>query len=125
MADVYMVRGVRGAITVTDNSSQSILDGTKELLTEMLDRNNIDNFEDIASVIFSTTADLDAEFPAVAGRMLGMTEVPLICYQEIDVPGSLRLVVRVLMHVNTTKAQRDIEHSYLRGAVSLRPDLNK
>ena len=123
MASEYMVRGIRGAITVPENSPQSILAGTTELLEAMLARNNITDHTFIASIIFSTTPDLNAVFPAAAGRELGLTSVPLICYQEIAVPGALPLAVRILMHVNTRAPQDAIEHVYLRGAVVLRPDL--
>lgn len=118
-----MVRGIRGAITVPENSPQSILDGTRELLEAMLTSNAIADTTSIASIIFSTTPDLNAVFPAVAGRELGLTMVPLICYQEIAVPGALGKCVRVLLHLNTTKQQNEIEHVYLKGAVVLRPDL--
>lgn len=123
MASEYMVRGIRGAITVPENSPQSILAGTTELLEALLAQNNLRNYTNIASIIFSTTPDLNAAFPAAAGRELGLTQVPLICYQEIAVPGALPMCVRVLMHVNTTVAQDAIKHVYLRGAVVLRPDL--
>lgn len=123
MASEYMVRGIRGAITVPENSPQSILAGTKELLEAVLARNKISDYNTIASIIFSTTPDLNAVFPAAAGRELGLTSVPLICYQEIAVPGALPMCVRILLHVNTTVPQAAIEHVYLRDAVTLRPDL--
>lgn len=123
MASEYMVRGIRGAITVPENSPQSILAGTKELLEAVLARNKISDYSTIASIIFSTTPDLNAVFPAAAGRELGLTSVPLICYQEIAVPGALPMCVRILLHVNTTVPQAAIEHVYLRDAVTLRPDL--
>lgn len=123
MTDVNMVRGIRGAITVPENSPQSILDGTRELLEALLKRNGITDTTHIASIIFSTTPDLNAAFPAAAGRELGLITVPLICYQEIGVPGALAKCVRVLLHLNTTKQQSEIAHVYLRGAVVLRPDL--
>jgi chorismate mutase len=80
---------------------------------------------DVASALFSTTVDLDAEFPALAARQLGWLEVPLLCTHELNVPGSLRLCVRVLVHWNTTKTQHDVTHVYLKEAVKLRPDLCK
>ena len=84
-------------------------------------RNNDLQPEDIASAIFSMTADLDAEFPALAARYLGWTEVALMCAREIPVPGSLGMCIRVLLHVNTTRGAAEIQHVYIRGAVKLRP----
>jgi len=118
------VRGVRGAISVSANTREEILAGTRELLEEMLKSNSIDEFEDLASVIFTTTPDLNATFPAEAARELGMHQVPLICASEIAVPGRLARCVRVLMHWNTTKSQKEIVHSYLRDARALRPDIH-
>ena len=118
------VRGVRGAISVTENSRQAIVAATRELLGEMLKSNAITDFEDIASVIFTTTVDLTATFPAEAARELGMHQVPLLCASEINVPDRLPRCVRVLMHWNTTKAQKDIIHVYLGDAKTLRPDIH-
>jgi chorismate mutase len=80
--------------------------------------------EDVASATFTTTTDLDAEFPALAARQLGWLDVPLLCGHEINVPGSLRLCVRVLVHWNTDKAQSEVNHVYIKGAQRLRPDLS-
>ena len=113
------VRGIRGATTVPSNKKEEIIAATKELLSEIAKRNRI-RVEDIASVIFSVTEDLNAEFPAVAARELGWNETPLLCTREIDVPGSLPKCVRILLHVNMDKKQKEAEHIYLRGAVSLR-----
>src|SRR6185437_5405345 len=88
----------------------------------MVELNAIDS-DDVASALFSTTTDLNAEFPAVAARRMGWTEVTLSCVYEMDVPGSLRLCLRILLHVNTEKSAREIVHVYLRGARALRPDL--
>jgi chorismate mutase len=116
-------RGIRGAVTVDANTPAAILDATAELLQRMLRINEID-VDDIAGVIFTVTHDLDAAFPAEAGRRLaGWARVPLMCAQEIPVPGALAKCVRVLMLVNTTKASDEIQHVYLRGAERLRPDL--
>ena len=90
----------------------------------MVRRNNIDR-RDVASVIFSTTPDLDAEFPALAARQLGWLDVPLLCGHEIAVPGSLPRCIRVLVHWNTDTPQSEIQHIYIRDAVRLRPDLCK
>jgi chorismate mutase len=115
------IRGVRGATTAETNSKEAILEATRELLEQLLANNNIQQ-EDIASIFFSVTHDLNAEFPAIAARQIGLTQAPLLCLNEIDVPNSLERCVRILMHVNTPKPQTDIQHSYLKGAVVLRPD---
>jgi chorismate mutase len=117
-------RGVRGATTVERNEREEILTATRQLLALMIRRNGIAK-EDVASIIFSTTVDLDAEFPALAARQLGWLEVPLLCGHEISVPGSLPRCIRVLVHWNTERAQADISHVYVREAVKLRPDLSK
>ena len=117
------VRGIRGAIDVTDNDAHEILEATKELLQEMLKKNSILK-EDLASVIFSMTSDLNAAFPAKAARQIGWTYVPLFDTSEIDVPGSLPRCIRILMLANTTKKQEEIRHVYLKGAVLLRTDLH-
>ncbi|MDA8235579.1 MAG: chorismate mutase [Clostridia bacterium] len=116
------VRGIRGAITAHENTKESINEATKELLLAVVRENELDT-EDIASIVFTVTADLMADFPASAARDLGWTLVPLLCTTEIDVPGSLGKVIRVLVHVNTTKKQDEIKHIYLRDAVRLRLDL--
>ena len=117
-------RGVRGATTADENSREAILRATRQLLALMIRLNGIDARE-VASAIFSTTSDLNAEFPALAARQLGWLDVPLLCTHEISVPGSLPLCVRVLVHWNTDKSQQEIRHVYLKKAVQLRPDLSK
>ncbi len=114
--------GVRGAITVTDNSKEEIVNATVELLEKLLDQNQIKT-EDIASCFFTVTGDLNAEFPAVAARNLGWKNVALLCAMEMPVPGALPLCIRVLIHWNTSKNQDEIKPVYLREAVKLRPDL--
>ncbi|MGC9349628.1 MAG: chorismate mutase [Anaerolineae bacterium] len=115
-------RGVRGATTVEHNTAEAILAATRELLTKMKTRNDF-AVEDIASVIFTATPDLDAVYPAVAARELGWTETPLLCVQEMAVSGSLRSCIRVLLHWNTDRDAVDVQHVYLEGARVLRPDL--
>jgi chorismate mutase len=115
-------RGIRGATTVERNSREEILAATTELL-QLLIRMNELRAEDVASAIFTVTADLDAEFPAMAARHLGWTEVALMCMQEIPVPNSLGKCIRILLHVNTTRNATEIQHVYIRGAVNLRPNL--
>ncbi len=119
----YWLRGVRGATTVAADDPGLILDATRELLTAMLDANGIEDFDVIASIFFTTTPDLASTFPAEAARELGMNMVPLLCNQEIPVPGRLKRCVRVMMQVNTRRSQREMVHVYLREARSLRPDL--
>ena len=115
-------RGVRGATTVESNSKEEILVGTRQLLALMIRLNGIEP-QDVGSAIFSTTIDLDAEFPALAARQLGWLEVPLLCTHELSVPGSLKMCIRILLNWNTTKSQHDITHVYIKDAVKLRPDL--
>jgi chorismate mutase len=117
-----LIRGVRGATTVEANSPESILEATKDLLAAMLKANDLD-LDYIASAFFTATQDLNAEFPALAAREMGWTDVALLCGHEMNKPGALPMTVRVLLHVNTDKPARDIKHVYLRGARVLRPDI--
>jgi chorismate mutase len=121
-AGVRFFRGIRGAITADADDAKSIARATKRLLREMIDRNAIE-LDDIASVLFTLTPDLRACFPALAAREMGWLQVPMLHALEVDVPGALDRCIRVLMHVNTIRAARDIEHVYLDGATVLRPDL--
>jgi len=115
------IRGIRGAITVEANSRDAILDAARELLSVMLKANEID-VDDVASAFFTTTPDLNAEFPALAAREMGWNNVALLCGHEMNVPGSLPMCLRVLLLVNTDKPARDIRHAYLREARVLRPE---
>jgi chorismate mutase len=117
------LRGVRGATTAAQDQAEEILSATRELMEAILQANPALQPEDIASVIFTTTADLRAVYPARAARELGWTEVPLMCAQEIPVPEGLPRCIRVLLHWNTELPQVAIRHVYLREAVRLRPDL--
>ncbi|MBU8907248.1 chorismate mutase [Desertibacillus haloalkaliphilus] len=118
-----MIRGIRGATTITENDAEKILRATEALVTEMITKNDI-KADDVAHVIITVTDDIDAAFPAKAIRSFeGWTYVPVMCSREIPVPGSLEHCIRIMMTVNTTKAQQDIEHVYLEKAVQLRPDL--
>jgi chorismate mutase len=119
----YWVRGIRGATTVEADEPELVLEATRELLVAMLEANGIDDFEPIAAIFFTTTPDVTSTFPAEAARALGMTMVPMLCNQEIPVPGRLQRAVRVMLQLNTTRAQTEMRHVYLRGAVVLRPDL--
>ncbi len=118
----YFVRGIRGAITVERNDAGEIIAATRELLEAIIKENDLDP-EDIASAIFTVTRDLDAEFPASAAREMGWKYVPLLCATEIDVPGRLGKCIRIMVHVNTGKSQRELKHVYLKEAVQLRTDL--
>ena len=119
-----LCRGVRGATTADDNTRDAILTATRQLLALMIRINGIEP-EHVASATFSLTRDLDAEFPALAARQLGWLDVPLLCTYEVDVPGSLRRCIRVLIHWNTDKPQHEIRHVYVKDAERLRPDISK
>jgi len=116
-----LCRGIRGATTVAANTREAILEATRELLMAMTEANQI-RPEDVASVFFTTTPDLTAEFPAVAARQMGWDHVALLCGHEMNVPGSLPMCLRILLHVNTEKRPEEIVHVYLRGARALRPE---
>ena len=117
-----LVRGIRGATTVESNTREEILAAAGELLQAIVQANDLPH-EHVASIIFTTTPDLNAEFPAVAARELGWTDVALECMHEMNVPGSLPRCLRILMHVNTDRSPGEIRHIYLRGATVLRRDL--
>ena len=119
-----VVRGIRGANRISENTREAILSATREVLQAMLSANAV-NTEDIAAIYFTLTPDLNAAFPAEAARQLGMTRVPLLCMQEIGVPGSMSRVVRVLMLVNTTLGQSKIKHVFLGDTQQLRDDLQE
>jgi chorismate mutase len=114
-------RGVRGAITVKENTEEAILSATRELLQVIIKRNEM-RPDDIASVYFTTTLDLNATYPALAARQIGWSDVALLCGHEMAVPDGLDMCVRVLIHWNTTRSAKEIVHVYLREAQSLRPD---
>jgi chorismate mutase len=116
------VRAVRGAIQVDANERDQVLAGTAELVRAVLDRNGL-QAHDLISVVFTATPDLTAEFPAYAARAIGITDVPFLCATEIDVPGAMPRVVRLLAHVETERSRDDLRHVYLRGAAALRTDL--
>lgn len=118
-----MIRGVRGATTIQSDTAELVWGETASLVVEMVKENNIVP-EDIASITISTTPDIKSAFPAKSVRMMeGWQYVPIMCMHEMDVSGALPLCIRVLMHVNTDVAQKDIQHIYLNEAVKLRPDL--
>jgi chorismate mutase len=116
------VRAVRGAVQINTDDRDAILEGTTELVTEVMTRNDLST-ADVISVLFTATPDLTAEFPALAARKLGFHDVPLMCASEIAVPGAMPRVVRLLAHVETGRPRAAIQHVYLRGAVALRLDI--
>lgn len=117
------VRGIRGATCVAADKPELILAATRELMQELLQSNGITHFEDIVSAIFTTSPDLTSTFPAEGARVLGMTQVPLLCASEIAVPNAMPRCIRVLLHVNTDAPQSQIVHVYLHEARKLRPDV--
>lgn len=121
MADV-IVRAIRGATTVASNDAECIAQGTAELVAEIISSNQLDTSA-IISIIFTSTADLNATFPAIGARNLGLNDVPLFCATEIPVPGSLKRCIRCLVHINTNKSAHQLKHVYLHDAYQLRPDL--
>jgi chorismate mutase len=115
------LRALRGAITVEENSGEAILAATEELVREVMERNSIAP-EQMVSCLFTCTEDLNAEFPAVAARRLGLSAVPLLCAREIDVPGALPRVIRLMLHCYAQEGA-PAQHVYLREATQLRRDL--
>ncbi|MEX2196915.1 MAG: chorismate mutase [Thermoleophilaceae bacterium] len=115
------LRALRGAITVDENEAGAILTATEELLRALIERNGL-AAEDMVSCLFTCTEDLDAEFPAVAARNIGLSSVPLLCTRELDVPGALPRVIRVMLHCYADP-DTPAQHVYLREAVTLRKDL--
>lgn len=122
---IDLIRGIRGATTITHDTAETIHLETERLINEMAKTNNIEP-EQVASVIISTTTDISSAFPAKAVRSIeGWTYVPVMCTHEMDVPGAMSSCIRVLMHVNTELSQKELHHVYLNEAVTLRPDLVK
>jgi chorismate mutase len=116
------LRALRGATTVPADDPAAIVAATAELLTAMLERNAVAH-DDLVSLVFTTTPDLTAEFPAAAARQIGIADIPLLCSQEIDVPGAVPMCIRVLIHLYTTRDYASLRHVYLGGARQLRTDL--
>jgi chorismate mutase len=115
------IRGVRGATVARENTRDAILEATRAMLVKLAEANGI-QAEDVASAFFSTTRDLNAEYPAVAARQIGWTDTALMCTHEMDVPHGLQRCVRVMVHWNTPKPAAEIVHVYMNGAEVLRPD---
>jgi chorismate mutase len=116
------VRAIRGAIQLDVDEREHLLDCTRQLVREVLTANDLDT-DALISILFTVTADLRSEFPALAARELGLGDVPLLCTTEIDVPGALPRVVRLMAHAEMDVARADVRHVYLRGAETLRRDL--
>lgn len=117
--DSPRLRAVRGAITVDSDDAAAIVAGTERLLSELIEANDVTP-EDFVSIVFTSTPDLTAEFPAAAARRLGLDGVPLLCASEIDVPGALPRCIRVLAHLYTARGREELVHPYLGGATVLR-----
>ena len=116
------MRGIRGAITVEKNKSENIIAAASRLIKEIIETNQVST-EEIVSIIFTATKDLNQEYPAVAARKLGYKNIPLMCYQELNVENSLSKCIRVMIYINRSSDPEAINHVYLKKAKSLRPDL--
>ncbi|MEN9954985.1 MAG: hypothetical protein RLZZ41_649 [Actinomycetota bacterium] len=116
------IRGIRGAIQLDTDERAHLIKSTAELLTKILHDNNIDESK-LISILFTATPDVTSEFPALAARELGLGDVPLMCFVEMDVAGAMPRVIRVLVNVESDKPRSEIQHVYLRGATALRLDL--
>ncbi len=118
-----LTRGIRGATTLKENSAEAIKSAVVELLGEIIKLNEVQK-EDIAFIIFTVTSDVNADFPAKYARLeMGFDTVPMMCYREMEVEGSMPLCMRILVTVNTEKTQKEIKHCYQKGAKALRKDL--
>ena len=122
------VRGIRGATTAAANTAEAIVEATAELLAELVKLNGVER-DEVAFAYFTTTLDLDAEFPALAARRMGWTSVPLLCGNDMLVPGpnprSVPMCIRILLLYNTDRAQSEMRSAYLRGAQAIRADLDR
>ena len=118
------VRAIRGATQLTEDTREQMLERVTEMVTEVMEANGLE-VDDFISVIFTATSDLVSEFPAYAARRLGFGDVPLICARELEIEGSMPLVVRLLAHVETDLSRDEITHVYLHGAAALRSDLTR
>ena len=116
------VRAFRGATQLSADSKAEMKEAVVELLEEVLAANSLKN-DDLISILFTATPDIQSDFPAAAVRELGLTDLPLICAQELDVKGALPRTVRLLIHANSPLSRGEVTHKYLRGAAVLRPDL--
>ncbi|MEX2532407.1 MAG: chorismate mutase [Nitriliruptoraceae bacterium] len=122
MADTFRVRAVRGATTIEVDERDHLLDRTRELIDAVLDRNALTT-DELISIWFTMTPDLHAAFPAEAARLGGITDVPLMCAQELAIDTGIPRCIRLLAHVHTNKSAQELRHVYLHGARQLRTDL--
>jgi len=118
------LRAIRGAITIERDEPELVYAATRELLSEIVARNGVD-LEHIISVIFTVTPDVRSAFPAMAARSMGWLDIPLLCTQEIPVPGAMARCIRVLLHIESDRKRSAIQHVYLGEAQSLRPDISE
>lgn len=116
------MRAIRGAITVKRNTEEEILEASKELLRKIIELNKIKK-EEIVSILFTATDDLDSVYPAVSARDMGLDRIPLLCFQEMKVKDSLRMCIRIMFYIDRDSSLEEIKHVYLKEAASLRPDL--
>ena len=116
------VRAIRGAVQVDEDERGQVLEATAELVAEVMRRNELTT-DDVISVLFTATPDINSEFPALAARKVGFSDVPLMCATELDVPHALPRVVRLMAHVETERPRSEVQHVYLRGAQALRLDI--
>lgn len=116
------VRGLRGATTVAEDTSEELHQATAELLQAMMERNGVER-DDLVTIIFTATPDITSDFPAAAARSIGLSDVPLLCACEINVRDAIPRVIRILMHIYTEKTLSELRHVYLRDAQPLRTDL--
>ena len=117
-----MMRGIRGAVCAESNTREGVLEATKTLLALMLEANTV-KADQIGSIFLTASPDLTADYPAYGARELGLAHVPLLCATEINVPGAMPRVIRILIHFETDKKQHEIRHIYHGEAARLRPDL--
>ncbi len=116
------IRALRGATTIDFDTAEEVYKQTRELVTLMMERNNVAK-EDLISIIFTATADIHSAFPAVAAREIGLGDVPLMCARELEIINSTPLCIRVMIHLETSRQRGEMRHVYLRGAKGLRDDL--
>ncbi|NBQ92445.1 MAG: chorismate mutase [Micrococcales bacterium] len=117
-----VVRAIRGAVQLDADEKTHLLKSTAELLSKMIHANNL-HTDQLISILFTATPDITSEFPALAARELGLGDVPLLCFVEINVVGSMPRVIRVMINAETDTPRSEIQHIYLRGAAALRLDI--
>lgn len=113
---------LRGAITIDTDTPEEIAQATTRMLKTLFERNSLVS-DDVISILFSATEDIRSAPPAVAARVFGLVDVPLLCTQEMPVDGALQMCIRLLMHIESDVPRAELEHVFLRGAVALRPEL--